>query len=104
MYAIFEDGGRQYKVSTGDKVLVDLRPAGPTPSEVTFDQVLLVGEGAGSKVGTPLVSGAKVTGKVLEALKMPKVTGIKFSRRKGYKKVWGHRQPMLKIEITGISG
>lgn len=102
MYAIFEDGGKQYKVSTGDKVLIEIKDLPEGQTELTFDKVLMVGEGAEARIGTPWVAGASVTGKVLEELKTPKVRGIKFRRRKGYMKTWGHRQRMLAVEIGAI--
>ena len=104
MYAIFEDGGKQYKVKKGDSLLVELRDLPEGKKELVFDQVLMVGEGEKARIGQPLLAGAKVTANLVQALKMPKVTGIKFSRRKGYKKKWGHRQHMLRVEITGIEG
>ncbi len=103
MYAIFEDGGKQYKVSTGDKLLIELKELPEGQTDITFDKVLMVGEGAGARIGTPWVSGATVSAKVLEALKLPKVSGVKFARRKGYFKRWGHRQQMLKVEIGAIN-
>jgi large subunit ribosomal protein L21 len=102
VYAIFEDGGKQYKVSTGDKVLIELKELPAEQAEITFDKVLMVGEGADARIGTPWVEGATITGKVLEQLKTPKVRGVKFRRRKGYVKHWGHRQNMLKVEIAAI--
>lgn len=102
MYAIFDDGGKQYKVAPGDVVLVETRDRPEGQSQITFDKVLMVGEGAGSRIGTPWVDGATVTGTVLEKLKTPKVRGVKFSRRKGYMKRWGHRQTMLKVQIAEI--
>jgi large subunit ribosomal protein L21 len=103
VYAIFEDGGKQYKVSTGDKVLIELKDQPQEQAEITFDKVLLVGDGTDARVGTPWVEGATVTAKVLEQLKTPKVRGVKFRRRKGYVKHWGHRQGMLKVEIAAIN-
>lgn len=103
MYAIIEDGGRQYKVTTGDMLLVDVRELPEDATELTFDKVLMVGDGADSKVGTPFVAGATVTAKLVERLKMPKVTGVKFARRKGLYKRWGHRQQMLKVAIDKIN-
>ena len=103
MYAVFEDGGKQYKVSTGDKLLVERRELEDGQSEITFDKVLVVGEGADAKIGTPWVEGATVTARIDQELKMPKVIGIKLRRRKGYMKKWGHRQRMLKVEIADIN-
>lgn len=63
----------------------------------------MVGEGEKSRVGAPFVSGASITATIEQALKTPKVVGIKFNRRKGYRKKWGHRQSMLKVKITKIN-
>ncbi|MFN0137626.1 MAG: 50S ribosomal protein L21 [Phycisphaerae bacterium] len=104
MYAIFQDGGKQYKVSEGDQLLVELRDLAEGQTELKFDQVLMVGEGEASKIGQPLLSGASVTATLVESFKMPKVVGIKFARRKGFKKKFGHRQPMMRVQIAKISG
>lgn len=104
MYAIFEDGGKQYKVSEGDSVLVEIRDLPEGQSELVFDKVLMLGEGEAAKIGAPWVAGASVRAKLVQELKMPKVTGIKFSRRKGYRKKWGHRQNMLRVQVSAISG
>ena len=103
MYAIFEDGGKQYKVSAGDAVLIERRDLDEEQSEVVFDQVLMVGAGEDVKIGTPWVAGATVTAEVVSELKMPKIDGVKFKRRKGYMKRWGHRQKMLRVEIAAIN-
>lgn len=104
MYAIFEDGGRQYKVSEGDHLLVDLRDNPDGGNTITFDKILMLGEGDGAKIGAPYIAKASVSATVLQELKTEKVTGIKFSRRKGYRKKWGHRQNMLRVQIDKISG
>jgi large subunit ribosomal protein L21 len=104
VYAIFEDGGKQYKVSEGDALLIERRDLAEGQAEIVFDQVLMLGEGAEARIGVPVVSGATVTAKVQTELKMPKVIGIKKYRRKGYVKKWGHRQKMLRVTITGING
>ncbi len=103
MYAIVDDGGKQYKVSPGDALLIERRDLAEGQTELTFDKVLMVGEGAEARIGTPWVAGATVTAKLVEELKGPKVRGIKFRRRKGYKKRWGHRQAALKVEISAIN-
>ncbi len=103
VYAIFEDGGKQYKVAEGDALLIELQELEEGQAEVTFDKVLMVGEGADAKIGTPWVEGASVTAKVTEELKTPKVMGVKFKRRKGYMKRFGHRQKMLKVAIEKIN-
>lgn len=103
MYAIFEDGGKQYKVSEGDALLVELKDLQEGQSEVTFDKVLMVGEGAAAKIGQPYVAGASVLAKIEEDdLQLPKVRGVKFNRRKGYYKRWGHRQRAMKVRISAI--
>jgi large subunit ribosomal protein L21 len=104
VYAIFEDGGKQYKVSQGDRLLIERRDLPEDASKLTFDSVLLVGEGPAARVGTPHVAGASVTADLVEELKTPKVVGIKFNRRKGYKKKFGHRQQMMLVQISGIHG
>ena len=104
MYAIIEDGGKQYKVSEGDLLLIELKDLPEEQTDVTFDKVLMVGEGADAKIGTPWVDGATVSAKVVEQLKMPKVRGVKFKRRKGLYMRWGHRQKMLKVQIGAING
>jgi large subunit ribosomal protein L21 len=102
MYAVFEDGGKQYKVSQGDKLLIETRDLPDGQSELTFDSVLMVGEGATARIGTPLVAGARVTARLVSELKLPKVIGIKFKRRGGHRKKFGHRQRALHVEISGI--
>ncbi|MFO0837783.1 MAG: 50S ribosomal protein L21 [Phycisphaerae bacterium] len=104
MYAIFEDGGKQYKVSQGDALLVELRDLAEGQTDLKFDRVLLVGEGQSARIGQPWVAGASVGATILEEIKAPKVVGIKFRRRKGYKKKFGHRQRMLKVRIDSING
>ena len=101
MYAIIEEGGRQYKVTSGDTILID-REAGDEKS-ITFDQVLLVGGEGDPKIGAPLVKGAKVTADVIGAEKGPKIDIVKYKRRKGYHKKIGHRQTNLRVKITGIN-
>ncbi len=102
MYAVFEDGGKQYKVSEGDALLIERRDLDEGQAKITFDKVLMVGEGQDARIGTPWVTGATVTAKVTEELKTPKVIGVKFKRRKGYMKRFGHRQQMLKVAIEKI--
>ncbi len=103
MYAIIEDGGKQYKVSEGDHLLIETRELDENQTELTFDKVLMVGEGQDARIGTPWVDGATVSAKIVESLKTPKVTGIKFKRRKGYMRKLGHRQQMLRVAIERIN-
>lgn len=103
MYAIFEDGGKQYKVQNGDHLLVERRERADGEEAITFEKVLMVGEGADARIGQPYVAGATVQAKVLSELKTDKVVGVKFKRRKGYMRKFGHRQQMLRVAIESIN-
>ncbi len=107
MYAVIEDSGSQMKLKTGEIFDIDLRPDDTGPgTEITFDQVLLIGDGDGgeAKVGTPYLEGASVTAKVIEEKLGDKIDVIKFKRRKGYRRKTGHRQKYLRVEVTAING
>lgn len=101
MFAVVDILGQQFKVSENTKYYVPLLKQEPE-SEVTFDQVLLLSDGKETKVGSPVVKGAKVTAKVLSHLKDDKVLVFKKKRRKGYRKLNGHRQQLTRIEVTQI--
>ena len=103
MYAVFRTGGKQYRAREGERLRVE-RLAGDPGATVEFDQVLLVGEGADIRVGSPLVAGAKVTAKVTTQGRGKKIEVVKFKRRTRYKRVKGHRQYFTEVEITGIEG
>lgn len=102
MYAIIETGGKQYKVAQGDVVFIEKLDV-EEGAEVTFDKVLMAGEGAEVRVGTPVVEGATVTAKVLKNGKAKKVLVFKMKRKKNERKKKGHRQPYTKVEITKIN-
>ena len=101
MYAIVEIAGQQFKVEKDQQIFVH-RLDSKEGEKVTFDNVLLIETGGKVKVGSPNVSGAKVTAKVLEHLKGDKVVVFKKKRRKGYKVKNGHRQYLTKLEILKI--
>lgn len=101
MYAIVEIAGQQFKVEKDQQIFVH-RLDSKEGEKVTFDNVLLIETGGKVKVGSPNVSGAKVTAKVLEHLKGDKVVVFKKKRRKGYRVKNGHRQYLSKIEIQKI--
>ena len=101
MYAVIESGGQQHRVEEGEVLKLEKIDAA-TGDQVDFDKVLLVGEGASVKVGTPYVEGCKVTGEVLTHGKGDKVRIIKFTRRTHYRKQQGHRQWFTQVKITGI--
>lgn len=103
MYAVIFCGGKQYKVSEGDFLSVELLNA-EEGSTVELDQVLLVSDGTNVKVGTPYLEGAKVSAKVVGTSKGEKVKIVKFRRRKHHQKVTGHRQHYTDLQITGITG
>jgi large subunit ribosomal protein L21 len=101
MFAVVDILGQQFKVSENTKYYVPRLKQEPE-SEVTFDQVLLLSDGKETQVGSPVVKGAKVTAKVLSHLKDDKVIVFKKKRRKGYRKLNGHRQQLTRIEVTQI--
>jgi large subunit ribosomal protein L21 len=100
MYAVFQDGSRQYRVSEGELVQVDYREA-DVGSKLEFDRVLLVQGGKGTQVGHPLVDGARVLGEVVEH-PTTKLYIQHFRRRKNYRRLKGHRQPYTTIRISQI--
>ena len=101
MYAVIKTGGKQYRVSEGDRIRVE-KLAGDVGTELTFDEVLMLG-GDKVSVGAPLVSGASVKAKIVAQDRAKKVIVFKYKRRKNYRKKYGHRQPFSEIEITGVS-
>ena len=98
MYAIIATGGKQYKVEEGDVIKVE-KLGLEAGSEVTFDQVLLVGD----KVGTPTVDGASVKATVVAEGKSKKVIVYRYKRKTGYHKKNGHRQPFTQVKIEKIN-
>ena len=103
MYAVIQDSGQQFRVSEGDILDVDLREVDEQGEHVKFDQVLLVRTDDDIKIGTPLVSGAKVIGEVVNPVeKGPKVQSFYLRRRKASQKKIGHRQKYTRVKITRI--
>ncbi|MBL8436885.1 MAG: 50S ribosomal protein L21 [Zoogloeaceae bacterium] len=102
MYAVIKTGGKQYRVSAGNKIKVEQIPA-DVGSEITLDQVLMVGEGESVKIGSPVVAGAAVKATVLSHGRHDKIKIFKMRRRKHYQKHQGHRQNYTEIRIDGIS-
>ena len=101
MYAIIKTGGKQYKVAECDTIYVEKLEAA-VDDAVTFDQVLTVVNDGNVTVGKPLVSGAKVTGKVLEQGKEKKILVFKYKAKSNYRRRQGHRQPFTKVAIEKI--
>jgi len=102
MYAVIKTGGKQYRVVAGEKIKVEQIPA-DVGSEITIDQVFMVGEGESVKIGTPVVSGAVVKATVVSHGRHEKITIFKMRRRKHYQKHQGHRQNYTELRIEAIS-
>jgi len=103
MYAIFEDGSHQFRVSEGDTIVVDRRDGEPG-SEVVFPKVLLIAGDGSPVIGAPVVEGARVVAKIVQEFKDKKIVIQKFRRRKGLRRRNGHRQSHTRIQITSIVG
>lgn len=102
-YAVIETGGKQYRVSEGDKITVE-RLAVEVDSDVTIDRVLLMGGDGSTRIGTPVVDGATVTATVTEHNRGKKIEVFKFKAKKRYRRHTGHRQEQTRLTITGING
>ena len=102
MKAVFVTGGKQYAVCEGDVIYVEKLDA-QEDDVVTFDVVLLIGEGSDAKFGSPRIEGAVVEGKVIKNGKGKKLNIITYKPKKGSARRLGHRQPYTKVEITRIS-
>lgn len=97
MKAIIETGGKQYTVTEGAEIFVE-KLEGKEKDKVTFDKVLMLD----GKVGTPYVSGAKVTGEIVKQGKQKKIVVFKYRQKNNFHKTQGHRQPYTKVKITSI--
>lgn len=103
MYAVIEQGGKQYRVTEGDKFRMEKIHA-EDGAQVAFDKVILLGKDDGAVIGAPYVDGATVTAKVLESGKDDKVIVFKYRRKKNYRKFRGHRQQYTLIQIESVNG
>lgn len=102
MYAVIRTGGKQYRVEEGDVVKIE-KIDGDRGTELTFDDVLLVGNDDETHVGTPTVAGASVSGTIVEQDRDKKIVVFKFRRRKNYIRKQGHRQSYTRVRISGIA-
>jgi len=103
MYAVIQTGGKQYRVKSGEQVKVELLAA-EVGATVSFDRVLMLGEGDGVRVGAPFVDGATVKATVLAQGRGEKIRIFKLRRRKHFAKTQGHRQGFTEVRIDEIVG
>jgi large subunit ribosomal protein L21 len=101
MYAVVSTGGKQYKVKRGETLRIE-KISGEVGSSVTFDQVLMAGEGESVRIGQPLLENAAVQARIVEQDKAKKILVFKYKRRKRYRRKQGHRQPYTAIRIDDI--
>jgi len=101
MYAVIQTGGKQYRVSEGDKLRVE-KLVGDVGSEIVFEDVLMLG-GDAVTIGKPTVDGASVKAEIVAQDRAKKIIVFKMRRRKRYQRKYGHRQPYTELRITGIS-
>ena len=102
MYAVIEQGSKQYKVAEGDSIKIELTDIAPDATTIELDKVLLISDDDDIKVGTPYVDGGKVVATVKSHGRHKKVEIVKFNRRKHYDKRTGHRQNYTELEVTSI--
>ena len=101
-HAVIRTGGKQYRVAEGDVVRVEKLDGAPG-DKVTFDEILFFG-GETPKFGSPLVSGAKVSGEIVTQARDKKIIIFKFKKRKKYRRKAGHRQSFTAVKITEVKG
>ena len=102
MYAVVTTGGKQYRVESGSELVIE-RLAADAGASVTFDRVLLVGDGDAVTIGTPTVEGASVSGTILREELGPKLIIFKFKQKATYRRTRGHRQHLVRVRIDEIS-
>jgi large subunit ribosomal protein L21 len=103
MHAVIKTGGKQYRVQSGDEFNVEKLNDTDVGADITFDEILSVGDGDDLAVGTPIVDGATVTAQIVEHGRGKKIIVFKKKRRKKYRKKKGHRQHYTRIRITDVS-
>jgi large subunit ribosomal protein L21 len=102
LYAVVEDGSKQYRVQEGMTVDLEKKPL-KAGARFEFDRVLLTSDGEHVHVGKPLVAGARVVGQVLDQIRGPKLVGFMYKRRKNMRRKFGHRQSYTRVRIQEIS-
>jgi large subunit ribosomal protein L21 len=101
-FAIIKTGGKQYRVSKGDKIDVE-KLDGEVGDQVKLESVLFYGDASELRIGDPVLAGASVSAKVLDQYRADKVTNFKYKRRKGYHRTKGHRRQVTRLEIESIN-
>ena len=101
-FAIIKTGGKQYRVSKGDKIDVE-KLDGDVGATLTLDSVLFYGNESDLRIGDPVLAGASVSAKVVSQFRADKVTNFKYKRRKGYHRTKGHRRQMTRLQIEAIN-
>ena len=102
-YAIVEHGGKQYRVSPGDELMVErTQPDLKQGDDLVFERVMLVSQGDDVRVGQPVVDGALVRSQVVAPVRGEKIIVFKKKRRKGYKRTQGHRQDYYRVRVEAI--
>ena len=101
MFAVIRTGGKQYRVAANDVISVEKLP-GEAGATVELGEVLMLGDGADTTIGAPLVEGARVQATVLEQMRAPKILVFKKKRRKNYRRTRGHRQDLTVLRITEV--
>ncbi len=102
MFAVIKTGGKQYCVEEGNIIKVE-KLKGESGDKITFDEVLMAGEGSKVTVGSPTVKGASVAAEILEQARADKIIVFKKKRRHNYRRKKGHRQHITVLRVTGIS-
>jgi len=102
MYAVFQSGGKQHRVSEGQVIRLEKLEV-ETGAQIVFDKVLMVANGENIQVGAPFVEGATVKAEIVEHGRGDKIKIVKFRRRKHYRKQQGHRQWFTDVKITAIA-
>jgi large subunit ribosomal protein L21 len=101
-YAVIKTGGKQYRVSAGDKIDVE-KLDGDVGSTVKIAEVLFYGDDSDLRIGDPVLANASVSAKIVDQFRAAKVTNFKYKRRKGYHRTKGHRRQMTRLEIEAIN-
>jgi len=103
MFAVIRSGGKQYKVTEGETLDIELVEFPAKGGKLTISDVLLIGNGDKFSLGNPLLSGASVGLELVEEVKARKVIAYKYRRREGYHRTVGHRQKLSRVKVTSIS-